>query len=112
MSIAISHFVTICTILPDKNDCQGNNIHCTIHLELHLPTNIGRKIAIHFSEPFIFMKLIIHLLKSTSYQPEIFPLQFLKLLTSFTVLGEVCVYYYIFVRKDINKFQSIVFLRE
>lgn len=78
LGIAISHFVTICAIFPDKNDCQSNNIHCRIHLELHLPTNIGRKIAIHFSELFIFMKQIIRVLKSTSYQPELFSITILE----------------------------------
>lgn len=67
---------------------------------------LEEKNAIHFSELFVFMRLIICLLKSTSYQPELFPLQFLKI-TDFihTVGRSLCIYYYIFVRE--NKQTSI-----
>lgn len=101
LSIAISHFVTVCTILPDKNDCQGNNNPRRIHLELHLPTNTGRKISIHFSELFVFMKLIIHLLKFTSCQLELFPLQFLKI---HTIGRSQCVLPYIICKEKQTNF--------
>lgn len=83
-------FLTI-RAFPERTDCQGNNISCRTHLEVHLPTNIGIKTALHFSEPFVFMKLIICLIKPIWYQPELFSHEkSWRSLTSVTVLGRTC----------------------
>lgn len=49
------------------------------------------------------MKLIIHLLKSTSHQPELFPLQFLKIIDFIYTIGRsLYMTIYIFKEKQAN----------